>query len=93
MQGNITGCRRETGYRALFCFDFICCCPCYWLLSRCNRVGLGPARAGATTSLMRETFNVEQWDEMRVEDTPHGFFAKMMGREAGKVNAFFMAVV
>eukprot|EP00904_Undaria_pinnatifida_P002932 jgi/Undpi1/1263/HiC_scaffold_11.g04655.m1 len=41
--------------------------------------------AGATEPLLRETFNVELWDEQRVEDTPHGFFAKMMGRGANKM--------
>lgn len=55
-------------------------------------VALLEAGAGDNSPLLRETFNVELWDEMRVEDTPHGFFAKMMGREAVKVgDSFVMA--
>ncbi|CAM9673937.1 unnamed protein product [Laminaria digitata] len=49
-----------------------------------NGILAAEAGAGATNPVMRETFNVELWDERRVEDTPHGFFAKMMGREAVK---------
>lgn len=37
------------------------------------------------TPLVKETLDVELWEERRVKDTPHGFFAKMMGREAAKV--------
>lgn len=41
------------------------------------------------TPLVKETLDVELWEERRVKDTPHGFFAKMMGREAAKVPIAF----
>lgn len=37
-------------------------------------------------ALVRESFDIELWEERKVHDTPHGFFAKMMGREAARVN-------
>lgn len=37
-------------------------------------------------ALVRESFDVELWEERKVHDTPHGFFAKMMGREAARVS-------
>eukprot|EP00903_Cladosiphon_okamuranus_P022456 g20655.t1 len=40
--------------------------------------------AGATGVMLRESFDVELWEERKVHDTPHGFFAKMMGREAAR---------
>lgn len=40
----------------------------------------------AKTPLLKETLDVELWEERRVKDTPHGFFAKMMGREAVRVS-------
>lgn len=36
--------------------------------------------------MLRESFDVIQWEERKVHDTPHGFFAKMMGREAARVS-------
>lgn len=42
--------------------------------------------------LMKETLDVELWEEQRVKDTPHGFFAKMMGREAAKVTSALRAL-
>lgn len=35
---------------------------------------------------MRESFDVKLWEERKVHDTPHGFFAKMMGREEARVS-------
>lgn len=35
---------------------------------------------------LRESFDVELWEKRKVHDTPHGFFAKMMGREAARVS-------
>ena len=37
-------------------------------------------------AMLRESFDVELWEERKVHDTPHGFFAKMMGREAARVS-------
>lgn len=39
-----------------------------------------------TGALVRESFDVELWEERKVHDTPHGFFAKMMTREAARVS-------
>eukprot|EP00752_Nemacystus_decipiens_P010646 g9482.t1 len=40
--------------------------------------------AGGMGAMLRESFDVELWEERKVHDTPHGFFAKMMGREAAR---------
>ncbi|CAB1107316.1 unnamed protein product [Ectocarpus sp. CCAP 1310/34] len=39
---------------------------------------------GGAGAMLRESFDVIQWEERKVHDTPHGFFAKMMGREAAR---------
>lgn len=36
--------------------------------------------------MLKQTFDVELWEEGRVKDTPHGFFAKLMGKHALEVS-------
>ncbi|CAN0027289.1 unnamed protein product [Ascophyllum nodosum] len=37
-----------------------------------------------TKPFLRETLDVKLWEDRRVKDTPHGFFAKIMDRETTK---------
>ncbi|CAN0035966.1 unnamed protein product [Pylaiella littoralis] len=59
--------------------------PCSRVLDkRAEENGLGDKGADRMGALVRESFDVELWEERKVHDTPHGFFAKMMGREAAR---------
>ncbi|CAM9351671.1 unnamed protein product [Scytosiphon promiscuus] len=63
--------------------------PCSRVLDkRAEEDGLLVDRStGGAAVRLRESFDVKLWGERKVHDTPHGFFAKMMGREAARVNA------
>lgn len=62
-----------------------------WNVSRMHPAYSRVTTKGSRASLARvkETFDVELWEDRKVKDTPHGFFAKMMGREASKVSKVY----